>query len=191
MRVRAKRTSTVAHLGGVSAGEDVLTSETARRRARLEDLYERHVGRAVMLARLLTGDPQGAEDIAHDAFIRVAGRFAHLRDEGSFDVYYRRAVVNLCRARFRRARVEREYLRRAPMPGQAERTPEPEERDRLWSVVRELPERQRTAIVLRYYEDLSEDETARVLHCSARAVNSLVSRAMTQLRSAIQEEERR
>jgi RNA polymerase sigma-70 factor (sigma-E family) len=175
---------------GVNAAEDVLMAEAPARRPSLEDLYARHVGRAVGLARLLTADHSGAEDIAHDAFIRVAGRFGHLRDEGAFEAYYRRAVVNLCRARFRRARVERAYLRRSPAPIAPEPAPSPEERDHLWSAVRELPERQRAAVVLRFYEDLSEEQTAQVMRCSSRAVNSLVSRALAHLRTLIPKEDR-
>jgi RNA polymerase sigma-70 factor (sigma-E family) len=179
-----------AHLVGVNATDDVLLAKAPAGRPRLEDLYARHVGRAVGLARLLTADPSGAEDIAHDAFIKVAGRFGHLRDEGAFEAYYRRAVVNLCRARFRRARVERAYLRRSPAPVASDPAPAPEERDHLWSAVRDLPERQRTAVVLRFYEDLSEEQTAQVMRCSARAVNSLVSRALAQLRIVIPKEDR-
>jgi DNA-directed RNA polymerase specialized sigma24 family protein len=74
---------------------------------RLAELYERHVGRAVALAALVGGDADAAEDIAHEAFIRTAGRLAGLRDPSAFDIYLRRTVVNLCRARARRALIER------------------------------------------------------------------------------------
>jgi RNA polymerase sigma-70 factor (sigma-E family) len=173
----------------VRTTQEVVIPSAAESGGRLAELYERHVGRAVGLARLLTGEPDAAEDIAHDAFIRAAGRFAHLRDQASFETYYRRAVVNACRARLRRSRVERQYLRRSIPASTAASDVGPEERDRLWAAIRRLPERQRAAVVLRFYEDLSEDQTAAVLKCSPRAVNSLVSRAMTQLRSDINEEE--
>jgi RNA polymerase sigma factor (sigma-70 family) len=64
-----------------------------------------------------------------------------------------------------------------------------EDQDVLWRALGELPHRQRTAVVLRYYEDLSEEQTADAMRCSPRAVNALVSRAMAALRQRIQKEE--
>jgi RNA polymerase sigma factor (sigma-70 family) len=66
--------------------------------------------------------------------------------------------------------------------------PAPEERDALWAAILALPYRQRAAIVLRFYEDMSERQTGAILRCSARAVNALVSRAMTALRSTMEED---
>lgn len=157
--------------------------------ARLAELYRRHVAHAIGLARLLTGDPHAAEDIAHEAFIRTAGRLSGLRDAAAFDAYLRRTVVNLCRARRRRMAVERRYLQRA-----VERAVEPdrgrsEDRDILWTALRELPNRQRAAVVLRFYEDLNEEQVADILRCSSRAVNSLVSRAMATLRVRVERDE--
>jgi RNA polymerase sigma factor (sigma-70 family) len=97
--------------------------------------------------------------------------------------------VNACRARLRRSRIERRYLRLSIPLSTPLTDAGPEERDRLWAAIRQLPERQRAAVVLRFYEDQSEEQTAVVLRCSARAVNSLVSRAMNQLRSDINQEE--
>ena len=67
---------------------------------------------AVRLAYLLTGDRAVAEDITQDAFVRVSGRLAHLREGAAFDAYLRRAVVNLAKNHFRRRAVERAYLER-------------------------------------------------------------------------------
>src|SRR6266496_825109 len=64
-------------------------------------LYLRSAGRAEALARALTGDPHLAQDIAQDAFIRVAGRFGHLRQPDAFESYLQKAVVNLCHSHFR------------------------------------------------------------------------------------------
>jgi RNA polymerase sigma-70 factor (sigma-E family) len=159
-------------------------------RPSLEELYRRHVGRAVALGRLLTGDPHLAEDLAHEAFLRAAGRFGRLKDPGLFEGYLLRAVVNLSRSRFRRLRIERAYLRSHRAPNTA--TPEyvSEERDLVWSAILRLPHRQRAAIVLRYYEDQSEEQTGQILRCSTRAVNALVSRAMASLRASLIEEDR-
>jgi DNA-directed RNA polymerase specialized sigma24 family protein len=139
---RPKRSETLAHLETVRTMQEIMSPSAAEPGGRLAELYERHVGRAVGLARLLTGEPDAAEDIAHDAFIRVAGRFAHLRDQASFEAYYRRAVVNACRARLRRSRIERRYLRLSIPLSTPLTDAGPEERDRLWAAIRQLPERQ-------------------------------------------------
>jgi RNA polymerase sigma-70 factor (ECF subfamily) len=85
--------------------------------------------------------------------------------------------------------VERRYLRRAREPQIEPDLGRPEDRDVLWVALGELPERQRAAVVLRFYEDLNEERVAEVLRCSPRAVNSLVSRAMATLRARVGEEE--
>jgi RNA polymerase sigma factor (sigma-70 family) len=160
-------------------------------RPSLAELYERHVGGAIRLATLLTGEPSVAEDLAHEGFIRCAGRFRHLRAQASFDAYLKRTVVNLARERFRRQRLEREAVRREGVVEPVARAGySPEDREVVWSAILRLPFRQRAAIVLRYYEDLSEEQTSMVLRCSTRAANSLVSRAMTTLREDLAKEER-
>jgi RNA polymerase sigma factor (sigma-70 family) len=135
----------------------------------LEDLYVRHAGAAVRLAFLLTGDPELAQDLAQDAFVRVAGRFRHLRQPDAFEPYLRRAVINLCASHYRRSRVARAYVERqrhAPEP--LIDPPDIGTRDHLRGVLRELPMRQRAAVVLRYYDDLPEQEVAATLGCSSR-----------------------
>ena len=152
----------------------------------LEDLYVRHAPEAVRLAFLLTSDGQTAEDIAQEAFIKVAGRFRHLRDPNALDAYLRRTVVNLCMSHHRRRRVEREYLSREA--GRRPATigpPDVGARDELRAALATLPMRQRAAIVLRYYQDLSEQQVAEALGCSATAARSLVFRAMETLRTQI------
>ncbi len=152
----------------------------------LAELYRRHVGRMIGLARLLTGDAHAAEDIAHDAFIRSAARLGALRDPGRFEAYLLRAVVNLCHSRGRRRAIERAWLRRA---GRAEpvEAHAPEERDEVWEAVLTLPLRQREAVVLRFYEDLTEERVGQVLGCSSKAVNGLIDRAKGTLRAALTE----
>lgn len=157
---------------------------------RLADLYVRHVGRAVGLARLLTGDHQAAEDIAHEAFVRAAGRFGHLRHTDAFDAYLRSTVLNLCRTRFRRLRIERDWLRRQDRREPSE-APDlnVHDRDVVWRALTRLPWRQRAAVILRYYEDLSVEQTAQTLRCSRRAADALISRALATLRLDIVKED--
>jgi RNA polymerase sigma-70 factor (sigma-E family) len=161
---------------------------------RLGELYLRHADGAARLAYLLTGDHALAEDLVQEAFIRLAGRLVHLRDPEAFHAYLRRTVVNLANSHFRRRRVERAYLERergvvSGRPGSgAERSVE--DRDHLWAALEQLPERQRAAIVLRFYEDLSESSVAELLRCRPGTVKSLLSRGLQALREQIRAEDR-
>ena len=128
-----------------------------------------------------------AEDLAHEAFIKVAGRFHHLRNPDAFAAYLRKTVVNLSMSHHRRKRVERDHLARESSRPAATSVepPDVEGRDELRSALRALPERQRAAVVLRYYEDLSEQQVAHAMGCSVTAARSLVFRAMETLRTQI------
>ena len=156
----------------------------------LADLYARFVPSAVRLAFLLTGDRSQAEDLAHEAFVRCIGRFRHLRAHEAFDAYLRRAVVNLHTSRLRRRRTERAWLARNGATEAARTTSMPDvgAREDLWRALRELPARQRAALVLRYYEDLSERDTAAALGCSVAAVKALVQRGSQSLRTIVGED---
>ena len=79
--------------------------------------------------------------------------------------------------------MERRYLEReAALPQPIRSEPDISERDAVWAVLRALPVRQRTAIVLRFFQDLSEAQTAEVMRCRPGTVKSLVSRGMDKLR---------
>lgn len=121
----------------------------------------------------------------------MAGRFRHLRFPDAFDLYLRRTVVNLCMSHFRHQRVERGHLEReAKSPTQVAEQPEFGTRDELRRALQRLPARQRTAIVLRYYEDLTEDGVASAMRCSIPAARSLISRGMETLRTIVRSGER-
>jgi RNA polymerase sigma-70 factor (sigma-E family) len=164
-----------------------MTQETSLERSRLGDLYVRYAPEGIRLAFLLTGDRALAEDLVQEAFERLVGRLRHLRDPGVFGAYLRRTIVNLATSHFRHRRVERTYLERLardPLP----RTNPNEDLDRtMHEALLRLPERQRAAIVLRFYEDLSDVQTAEVLRCSPGTVRSLVSRGMKTLRTELEE----
>jgi RNA polymerase sigma-70 factor (sigma-E family) len=149
---------------------------------RLGELYRRHAPDAASLAYLLTGNRSLAEDLVQDAFVRMFGRFRDLRHPDAFNAYLRRTVVNLSRSHFRRAKVERAYLAREGAPPATAAGPDIGPREEIWDALLRLPERQRTAIVLRYYEDLSEVDTAYAMRCPAGTVKSLVSRGIERLR---------
>ncbi len=158
----------------------------------LADLYVRHVPAANRLAFLLTGDHSQAEDLVHDAFVRCVGRFGHLRAHEAFEAYLRRTIVNLHTSRLRRIRVEREWLSKESARvgwGARDRMPDVAGREDMWRRLLKLPPRQRAVLVLRYYEDLSERETADALRCSVAAVKSLTARATAALREGIRGED--
>jgi RNA polymerase sigma-70 factor (sigma-E family) len=159
-------------------------AEVEARRPSLSELYERNAPAAVRLAYLLTGDRSVAEDITQDAFVRVSGRLAHLREGAAFDAYLRRAVVNLAKNHFRRRAVERAYLERTrPEAATAGHEHPYVEREATMAALARLPQRQRAAIVLRFYEDLSEGTIAEILRCRNGTVRSLVTRGVQALRA--------
>jgi len=153
----------------------------------LSELYTRHGPAAQRLAFLLTGDRALAEDLVQEAFVRVVGRFGHLRVPDAFASYLRRTIVNLHTSQLRRRRLERAWLerQRSAAAVSMDGMPDVGAREELWTAVLELPARQRAAIVLRFYEDLSERETAEVLRCSPAAAKALTARAMETLRARI------
>ncbi|MDQ3878115.1 MAG: SigE family RNA polymerase sigma factor [Actinomycetota bacterium] len=169
-----------------------MTTERVLEKPGIGELYLQHADTATRLAYLLTGDQALAEDLMQDAFVKVAGRLAHVRDPQAFEPYLRKTIVNLSRSHFRRRQVERKYLERmrasnATAVTHLERPVE--ERDELWSRLMTLSPRQRAALVLRFYEDLSEAEVAHVLKCAPGTVKSLVSRGLEKLRVEIRGEQ--
>jgi RNA polymerase sigma-70 factor (sigma-E family) len=151
-------------------------------------MYASHIAAAVRLAFLITGDREQARDIAQDAFVKVAARFAELRDPGAFPSYLRTAVVNRSRDHLRRLQTHRRFLARQPRREGTAPPPDVEGRDTLWQSLQTLPVRQRTALVLRYYEDLSERQIAHELGTTESAVKSLLNRGLNQLRDEIRGE---
>jgi len=97
-------------------------------------------------------------------------------------------VVNLVRKHWRKLRSERSY-QGLGIATQATLLPDVAEQDELWRALQQLPHRQRAAIVLRFYEDLSEGETARVLGCAVGTVKSSVARGLRRLREEMVDDE--
>lgn len=159
---------------------------------KLAEFYAAHADLTKRLAFLLTGDNELAEDITQDAFVKIAGRIGGLRNRDASAAYLRQTVVNLSRSHFRRKRVERAYLQREASGPQSESVEGRDvvEADALWNELHRLAYRQRCAVVLRYYEDLSEHQTAEILNCSVGAVKALTNRAMEQLRANVGSEAR-
>lgn len=163
-----------------------VAEEQTRKRGRLAELYLAYSDGAVRLAYLLTGDRSLAEDLVQDAFVKLAGHFADLRDPGAFEAYLRKTLVNLARMHFRRRRVERAYLaREGREPRSHAVLPDVATYDEMKRALLSLPYRQRAALVLRYYEDLSEAQIAEILRCRPGTVKSLLSRGAAGLRAHV------
>jgi RNA polymerase sigma-70 factor (sigma-E family) len=150
----------------------------------LASAWEAHRTSLIRLAVLLTGRQDQAEDLVQDAFVRAARR---LPTVGTDDVraYLRATVLNLWRKRLRRLVLERkarqEPLRQLELAF--------EERDALWLAIRKLPARRRACLVLRYYEELTERETAELLGCSIGTVKSQTHKALQSLRQELSYED--
>jgi RNA polymerase sigma-70 factor (sigma-E family) len=157
----------------------------------IAELYALHARKAGRLAYLLTGDPDLAEDLAQEAFVRLMGRLSSIKDEGAIAAYLRRSIVNLALKHRRKLGNERRYLdtERASPIGRSAWLPDVESRDAIVRALEDLPDRQRAAIVLRFYEDLSERDTARVLGCRIGTVKSAVSRGLKHMRKEMTSDE--
>lgn len=137
------------------------------------------------LAYVLTGDRGHAEDIAQAAFARGYASWGRVIRTGDPDAYVRRILINENRNRFRKRRVP-EYL-----PGKLPETVTQDaasawvERSALLAALRALGPRQRAVVVLRYWLDMSEAETADALGCSVGTVKSQASRALAILRKVM------
>lgn len=156
--------------------------------SRLDALYRAHAPAARRLAYLLTGDRWVADDIVQDAFVRIAGRFLDLRDPQSAQGYVRRTVVSLVIARHRRKEVEDRYARTRRPDATHHDDPDPAERDAMFQALRRVSDRQRAALVLRYYLDLPDSEIADALGCRPGTVKSLLSRGIVALREVTDDE---
>ncbi len=143
------------------------------------ELYRDRYEPMVRLAYLLTGDRAAGEELVQDAFIKVHRQWANGIEYPK--AYLRTAVVNTCYSWGRRQQREKDHHRR-----RLEAVPDPElVADELWDVLRALPDRQRTAIVLRFYEDLPEPEIAAAIGCRPGTVRTLIHRGLQALREEI------
>jgi RNA polymerase sigma-70 factor (sigma-E family) len=135
-------------------------------------------------AYLLTGEHDRAEELAQGALVRVHRHWSKVERAGSPDAYVRKVMVNLNTDWWRRLG-SREHpaglAAGVDRPSTADPYASFELREDLWLALRELPARMRATLVLRYFEDLTEAETAQVLGCSPGTVKSQTSRGLDRL----------
>ncbi|MFE4962329.1 SigE family RNA polymerase sigma factor [Streptomyces sp. NPDC056660] len=137
-------------------------------------------------ARSLTANPSDAEDLLQTALAKTYVAWERIEDHRALDGYVRRALLNTRTSQWRKRRVDEFVCDELPEPEPAGGGDDPAERqalrDAMWRAIMKLPARQRAMVVLRYYEDLSEVQTAEVLGVSVGTVKSAVSRALGKLR---------
>jgi len=152
-------------------------------------LYERHYRSLVRLAALLVRDVATAEEIVQDSF--AALHCARRRPDSDFALsYLRQSVVHRSRSVLRHSAARTSAPEPPPgRPCAQQRAMTGPEHPAVISALHALPARQREAIVLLYYADLSEAQTAAAMGISTRAVNSHVARAMTALRTVLDRSE--
>lgn len=144
-------------------------------------------GQALLrFAFLLTGgNPTLAEDLVQSVLARLVAR--GIDDLADARTYTRRAIVNEYRGTGRRAQVHRRAMTRVgPPPETAEQPHSVEDRDAVLTALRELSDRERAAVVLRYYVDLGDDQIAEALGCAQPTVRSLVRRGLRKLRPRLE-----
>lgn len=164
---------------GLIAGA-VRTDVTADADALVAELFTSEGASLVRLARLFVDDRNAAEDLVQEAFIRLARNTHRIEDRAKAPAYLRSIVLNLARDHNRRGLVSlRHHLPFDEMRASAEdEIVLSDDRQRILDALRDLPLRQRSCLVLRYYEELGIDDIAEVLGISRNSVKTHLSRGL-------------
>jgi RNA polymerase sigma-70 factor (sigma-E family) len=136
-------------------------------------------------ARSLTANPSDAEDLLQTVLTKTYVAWDRIEDHRALDGYVRRALLNTRTSQWRKRKVDEFAYDELPEPDVTPAGDPAEQQalhDAMWRAIMKLPARQRAMVVLRYYEDLSEVQTAEVLGVSVGTVKSAVSRALGKLR---------
>lgn len=163
-------------------------------RQRVTELYQVHALGLVKLAKIMLGDQSQAEDIVQDAFLGLYRKWPSLDDQGRALGYLRASILNGCRTahrgRTRRDRALLFFVPRAEETASAEESALIGEANReVMAALRALPARQREAVVLRYYLDLTEDQAAQAMNVARGTVKSATSRGIAALARILKEEQ--
>ena len=152
-------------------------------------LYRAHAVSLTRLAYVMLGDRPAAEDVVQEAFLGLYKRWSHLRDTASAPGYLRASVLNGCRValRSRTRRDDPGAVGELPWESAEATALVGEEHRHLLQAIRALPPRQREALVLRYYLELTEEETAQSMGIRRGTVKSATSRALAALGQRMQE----
>ncbi len=177
--------------GAEDPDADILARVGRGEEAAFRTLVARKLPRIHALARRVLGDGEQADDVAQDTFLRVWRLARDWRPgEARFDSWLHRVVLNLCYDRLRKRRetpVAETPEQVDPAPGADQRLQGDDASRRVQAAIARLPARQREAIMLQTYQELTNIETAAVMGISVEALESLLSRARRALRSMLAE----
>jgi RNA polymerase sigma-70 factor (ECF subfamily) len=169
--------------------EELVRRVGAGDRRAAAEIVRRHLPRMVGLARRMLGDAAEAEDVAQEVFLRVWKHAAGWKPgQAKFETWMHRVAMNLCLDRLRRVGRNAGEVSPETADGRASATralDDRQRRERVRDALQKLPERQRAALVLCYYQDRTNIEAAEILGVSVDALESLLSRARRTLKSAL------
>jgi len=161
----------------------------AQAEQRFQSWAAARVGRLHRVAYLLCGDWHVAEDMVQEALTSAALHWRRVEQADQPDAYVRRILVNQVSRHWRRRSTHERPVPHLPEAVVADGSDGRAIREEVMDAMRQLPPRQRAAVVLRYFEQLSEAETAAALGCSVGTVKSQTSRALTTLRRTLEPKE--
>ena len=169
--------------------EDTGCAEAGAAASAVTALYRSHALGLTRLAFIMLGDRQSAEDVVQEAFCGLFRAWDRLPDEANFLGYLRASVVNGCRTVIRRRKRTPQSLAVPPAPSAEASMLVGEERRATVAALRRLPPRQREALVLRYFADLPEQETAEAMGISRGTVKSTTVRGLAALGRMLREDQ--
>lgn len=155
------------------------------RDAEFKAFYDHEGPRVREMALFMVGDRELAADLAQEAFLRTYGRWSRIRN-GDPGPYVRRALANLCKNAYRRKSVERRQWAR-PRTATSVELPNLDETLRVAAALKTLPPMRRAAVVLRYYEDMSDEQIAVTLDRPLGTVKSDIRRSLQALEPLLRE----
>ena len=172
---------------GCKTDEELLAGIGRKDPAAVRAMVVRKLPRLLALATRMLADRIEAEDVAQETFLRIWREAPHWQfGQARFDAWLYRVALNLCYDRLR----QRREKHMAEPPDQVDPGPAPDhaldqeaDRQRIAAALGLLPERQREAVVLQYYQELSNIEAAEVMSVSVEALESLLARARRNLRA--------
>ena len=152
-------------------------------------LFNKYLTRALSFVERMIGNRSDAEDITQEAFLKVWKEAGRWEPKASFGTWFRKVLYNLCIDHIRKsnpltADIELEDTA-SEIPDAEKSFISREAADRVRQALQKLPERQRAALILFYYEELSQNEAADVLEVSVSALEALLFRARATLRKAL------
>jgi RNA polymerase sigma-70 factor (sigma-E family) len=172
----------------LTSRQDPATDRAGADRERaITDLFDAHYTRMLRVAVVLLADRAAAEDVVQDAFLALYSAWPRVRDKQEAVGYLHRSVVNAARSRLRRRSVANRFRppRQAEVISAEDTVLSSLVSGPVLSAMRALPPREREAVLLRHYLDLSEQQAAQALGLRTGSVKGYASRGLARLRAAL------